>query len=623
MSRIHILDEDTIKQIAAGEVVERPASVIKEVIENSIDAEAKKILVRVDTNDFFSISIEDDGYGINKDDIEKVFINHATSKILKFKDLESLNTMGFRGEALSSISAVSESIELTTLSKEKQEGAKALFSSGKLEISDFKKATNGTTISIINLFKNIPARQKFLKSKNTEVRNIIETFINTSLIFIDIHFELSIDNKNVLKLPKTKNLRDRINDAFGKEISNKLIEINYQYENFEVIGYVGLPEIFTQSKKIQYFYINNRFVKSQTINSAIKKASAGLAHRDLNPLFFLNLKTNPSSFDINVHPRKTEVKFENEQEIFLTIYKLIKQKLLNGLNPLNVNTSDKNNFNFLKVSNGPKNTPYAQKSTDMLQINSDTNSNKNLSIRRSSNAIDKGIELNRLLLENMDYGNKHANNNSFVSEDKIEYTSNKPTVNKAIQIMQTYILFEFESELYIADQHAAAEKINFDKLVSNIGLINKKDLLVAHIHEFKNKFEMDAFMSQIHEFEQLGFEISEAGNNTIKVDSVPLIGEINDINSLIESSLNPVENDFDLSYIDLNNLKMSKSLYLKIATIACHSSLRAGQSLSNTEATELANSIVNLHGPLTCPHGRPLLVKYNENDLKKIFRRNL
>lgn len=625
VSRIKLLDEETIKQIAAGEVVERPASVVKEIVENSIDAGSTKIVVKVDTKEYFSISIEDNGHGIQKDDIDKVFINHATSKISKFKDLEALNTMGFRGEALSSISAVSESIELMSLNAGETIGSRAIYTDGRIETSDFKKPTSGTIISINSLFKNVPARQKFLKSKNTEVRNIIETFINTSLLFTDIHFELIIDNKTSTLLPKTKLFKDRLYDAFGGNISKNLIQVDYESEHLNISGFLGVPEIFSQNKKTQYIYINRRYVKNQTIISAIKKASTGLAHRDLNPVFFLNLSLHPSKFDINVHPRKTEVKFENEQEIFLNIYKLTKQLLISNLNQITSNGDIKSEDNAGIFTNrqNSENHGYSQRFNELSLNYKDTFSQTTAKDTLNGKHIRQGLEVNRSLFESLDYRNNDVDNVNFVSETHENYSSSHKVITKAFQIMKTYIVFEFNSEMYIVDQHAAAEKINFDLLVKKTGIIEKKNLLIPHIHEFKSKFEMDTFLSQLDEFSELGFEISEAGNNTIKIDSIPLIGDVQDISSLIDSSISQTDNDFDLNYIELNNLKITKSIYLKMATIACHSSLRAGQSLKEIEAIDLAKKVMKLEGPLTCPHGRPILIKYNNYELEKLFRRNL
>lgn len=625
MSRIKLLDEETIKQIAAGEVVERPSSAVKEIIENSIDAGSTKIVVKVNTNDYFSIFIEDNGHGIQKEDIEKVFINHATSKISTFQDLERLNTMGFRGEALASISAVSESVELITKNENDATGSRANCVKGKIEVSDFKKPSTGTIISVNNLFKNIPVRQKFLKSKSTEVRNIIETFINTALFFTNIHFELIVDKKTVLLLPKSKTLKDRIYDAFGSDISNKLISVNYKDDSLNIVGFLGTPEIFTQHKKIQYIYVNKRYVKNQIILSAIKKASTGLAHKDLNPVFFLNFELNSSKFDINVHPRKTEVKFENEQEIFLKIYKLTKQLLAQSLNPsLPSNVSDTINSKEM-IINDEDRQKYSNSQIDsnLLTKERDTFFFKNQLNKSNRKIIDKGIEINRMLLQSLDNNHKYVDDKIYVSENRINYGSTENKVVKAFQIMKTYIVFEFNSQMYIVDQHAAAEKINFDLLIQNMGSIEKRSLLVPHIHEFTNKFEMDSFLSQLNEFLELGFEISVVGNNTIKIDSIPLIGDIKDISDLIDSATNQQENDFDLNYIGLNNLKITKSTYLRIATIACYSSLRAGQPLTDDEAVQLANKVINLKGPLTCPHGRPILIKYNPYELEKIFKRNL
>ncbi|MEG1142391.1 MAG: DNA mismatch repair endonuclease MutL [Clostridia bacterium] len=327
IKRINILDDLTINKIAAGEVVERPSSVVKELIENCIDAGSSKVIIDIVDGGKKVIKIIDNGSGIASSEVDKSFLRHATSKINKIDDLYDLYSLGFRGEALASISAVSK-LEMITKTKDEAVGTKVYVEGGKIIYKEPIGSNNGTTIFIKDIFYNTPVRQKFLKSTHTETINISDLINKLAIGNPNIQFRYINNNKAMLNTPGDNKLISVIRSIYGKDVCENLIEINYECKYFKISGYIGSNNIYRSNKNLQHIYINKRFVKSKIILDAISEAYKSIVPINKHAICFLNMQIDPSSIDVNIHPTKLEIKFENEQELYVELRDYIKSKLL-------------------------------------------------------------------------------------------------------------------------------------------------------------------------------------------------------------------------------------------------------------------------------------------------------
>jgi DNA mismatch repair protein MutL len=615
VGKINILNQELINLIAAGEVVERPSSVVKELVENSIDSGANQIIINIENSGKDLIEVIDNGSGIDFEDAEKVLTQHATSKISSKDNLENINTMGFRGEALASIAEVSA--ETIVLSRSiSHEGLNITKSNNDIRISVSKKSDIGTQIRISGLFKNIPARLKFLKKDSTELKHLIDTFINTALPFNDIYFELNHNGKNILKLTKRVNLIDRIYEISNKELSSNLIYNLAESNNINIEGFVGNTSSGQKGNKYQYIFINNRFIKSGLIFTAIKQAYRGFLHRDLNPCYFLFLTLDPKSFDINVHPRKLEVKFEDERIIFSTVYNFVK-KLLENESKSTIHESLNNHFTKdIAEDDEPRENPDFIKSA----FKSDFRLPNAKSSTKPRN-VKSALNFTKTLFDDR----TDLRNNSVVNDlQKPEIDLQKGFIREYQQIFNPYILFEEGGVLNFIDQHAAAEKIAFEKILKNIGKVQTKPLLIPQIFEFKNSAEKEEILESKVELDSIGFIIDDFGGSTIQISEIPELLEIKDFPETMSEFLkSPEQVGIEIDMDKLAKFRISESLYLKVATIACHGSIRAGQKLEKMEMERIVNDLMELDNPGNCPHGRPVLWKLPKTQIEKNFNRDI
>jgi DNA mismatch repair protein MutL len=630
MSQIKLLPQELINLIAAGEVVERPSSVLKELLENSIDAGSSEIIVNIEEAGNKLIEVKDNGHGINIVDAPLVLEQHATSKIKEFKDLENIYTLGFRGEALASISSVSEFTIIKSKSKS-EEGLEIIKSNKGVEIIEKTNSRVGTTISIHNLFANIPARKKFLKKDSTEESHLMDTFIQTVLPYIDIHFELYIDKKLVYKLTRTNSLNNRVFEVFGKTTAKNLFENSTNINNIEITGLIGNSFIAKKTNKQQYLYINNRFVKSNLIAAAINQAYIGHIHRDLKPSYFLFLHLDPKVFDINVHPRKLDIKFSDDKIIFNNVYNFVKKTLeqysKNLLNQVS------NPDNSPKFNNIIRSSDAIYKETTKTQPSRGKNENylsNKTSIPRQNRIKDSISFTKELFSFSNDTKIDQNNHNKFVDESIVNdlvmansYRSSNENITP-FQIFNTYICYERQDSLIIIDQHAAAEKVLFEKLIDQLGKVLTKPLLIPEIINLSNSLEKRRILEIKKELEEIGFLIEDFGGESISVNEIPEFSEINEFNLIINDFLKD-ENDLGVMINNevINEYQISKSSYLKIATLACHGAIRAGQSLSKEEMLNLIKDIQKIKTNLNCPHGRPILWELPKSLIEKNFNRDI
>ena len=640
MNRINILDEHTSNKIAAGEVVERPSSVVKELVENSIDANSKNITIEIEDGGASLIRVIDDGVGIHNLDIEKAFLPHATSKIKTVEDIYSINTLGFRGEALPSIASVSK---LTFKSKLYgcDFGKEIILEGGeKISLSDIGM-NNGSLIEVKDLFFNVPARRKFLKSNSREGSLISDIVLRIALSNPNVSFKLFNNGKKILHTYGDGNLNNVIRNIYGKSISENVLNFNFESETLKIYGYIGKEIIAKGSRNNESIFVNNRYIKNKTIVAAVENAFKSFSTVNKFPFFVIFIDLLPDSIDVNIHPTKAEIKFKDERFIYKKVFDIIHETLKEDI------------FNSFSIENKPVNKEIIEEIKLDLDIENTINKESAISnnkFEHSINDIYKNITIQDVTVEE-DLYNKlketnrnnnseslnnetvHENNNInyFIKDNKSTSSSNSvinddnlqgskinsakfPNLRVIGQFSKTYILAEYLDTLYIIDQHAAHEKIIYEKYIKDIESndIIVQQLLIPCIIDLSLD-DYECYKENISIFTNAGFIIDEFGGNTIAIKEVPyFLGKLDTKNFL-------------LSIIDnLKNLGSGKTTEVKlnkIATIACKAAVKANDYLTQIEMEKLISDLRYIDNPFNCPHGRPIIIKFTEYELNKKFRR--
>ena len=600
MPDIKQLSEEVANQISAGEVVERPASVVKELVENSIDADSDRILVEIENGGKDLIRVKDNGIGIGKENIEKAFSRYATSKIEKISDLYSLNTLGFRGEALASISSVSK---LTALSKakDKLKGVKIVYHGGKQIKKETAACPEGTDIKVEDLFYNTPARYKYLKTKTTEFGHISKIITQESLSYPEIKFNLKHNNKNVLSTPGSGELKDAIYAIYGNEIFSKLNYLEFEDKYINIKGFISEPSLTRSSRIHEMFFVNKRAVYSRTLSKAVESAYKGLIPKNKYPIVFLFVKLNPILVDVNVHPAKKQIKFSRNKIIKSVVKEGIKEKL-NELNPA-VQYKVKNNKSY---EDKVKDNEVENDRNIKLDFSKDNDNKKNLNTNANDNKDNKNISINNdnnktKKDKNINNINKKTNNNS----------NNMAIKNIFGQVFLSYILVETEKNLYIIDQHNAHERILYDtfyKKYKSDKSVSQK--LLTPINLELTPSEVEIIKNNQNQIQELGFDFEAFGGNSILIQSVPEIitkkSVKNEIREIIDKLIN--EDNID------NSADMIKDM---IEFMACRSAIKADENLNKSEIEKLVIDLFESSNPFRCPHGRPILIKMSREDIDK------
>ena len=628
---IKLLDKNTISKIAAGEVIENPASVVKELIENSIDAHSKNIKIEIKGGGIELIKIVDDGDGIEKNDIELAFAQHATSKLKDINDLEDISSYGFRGEALSSIAVISN---VTLITKRRVDnnnyGYKYVVDiSNEKKSSDIEEfpSNNGTTIEVKNLFYNVPVRKKFLKGIPKENAQILDTVIKIAISRPDISFTLFIEDKVRFKSNGDNNIKNILFSLYGREIIDNLVSLEDTINDVRIEGYIAKPIIARNTRNDEIYYINDRYIKSKIINTAIENAYEEYLMQHKYPFVIIKINIDGRKVDVNVHPKKMEVRFSSDEYIYYAVYNAI-HKMLNNLEliheeKLNDYTQDddeeyiKNddiliNNNYYKSDNNDLNI-----SNDEINKNFNNNGFQNLKTSIDSlpsledtlnKKIPSGINLFNL------YENLNKNNVEKYTETSFIKTSLSDDHKYIGQIFGTYILVEYENKLYIIDQHAAHEKINFEKIMSSYknGEVLSQKIFPSIILKL-TPLQYTAVTENIEAFEKVGFEITSFGDNDIKVDSVPY--------NIFNIGNEKLLMDIIDSFVDDKNKEHYDSIAEKVASIACKKSIKANYILSKEEVKELLRDLFKLDNPYNCPHGRPTIISLSKQEFEKKFGR--
>lgn len=607
MGKINILENHVANQIAAGEVVERPASVVKELVENSIDAGSTKIEVNIKDGGLELIQVKDNGEGIFEDDVEKAFSRHATSKIISGKDLFRLTSLGFRGEALPSIAAVSR---LTLKTSATNDGRGIQLQSEGGRILDRKEIAyiKGTEVSVQEIFFNTPARLKYLKSLQTELGHITDYMNRLSLGYPNISFTLIHNDRQIIRTNGNGNLSHVIAAIYGTGVAKNMLEIQGENLDFNISGFISKPEITRANKNHISLFVNGRYIKNFLLSQAIIKGYKSLLMVNRFPIAVLHIKMDPSLVDVNVHPAKLEARFSKEQELS----KFIEEKVYKVLN--------REAFIREPVKSNP-NIRYQHVQQDAFDFNLEIK--ENLPFFKKSNIdsddISKKLPYNKNLNNENLKSDNHDKLNTFeeeVTPKRIEEKESEklPFLDPIAQIQGTYIVAQNENGLYLIDQHAAHERIKYE---NNLDLMNEEDmasqeLLIPLTMDFP-KTEIDQIMSNLEELKESGLEIEPFGPQTILIRSTPQwIPKGKEI-EFIEKIIIMVTNE--------NKLKYEELRHDLVAGISCKSAIKANKYLTKKEMEVLIEQLRQTQNPFSCPHGRPTIIHFSYNDIEKMFKR--
>ncbi len=606
MGKIYLLDESTINKIAAGEVIERPASIVKELTENSIDAGATAVSIEIQEGGKSYINVSDNGIGILKEDAERVFYRHATSKIKSSKDLQGILTLGFRGEAMASIAAVSE-VELKTKAEEDTSGSHLIIKGGKLITNEDIGYPAGTSVTVRHLFYNTPARLKFMKSDTAEQSAIVDIVEKLALTNTGISIKLTVNNKVVLHTPGNGDLLSVIHCIYGKNISKAMLPLEYSNDIISIEGYIGKPEIARGNSTYMTFSINKRYIKNRMMAEAMKQAYKTLLMNNRYPFSIINIDLKSDMIDVNVHPTKQEIKFSDDRAIFNTLYLAVK----NCLN---------NNRLVFESFDEPK-EPQATHATAYQNIGSDTSSLYEIKheYRPVKEQYDQLSYEKESASPRIDSFRKQFDYESKIKETgadkKVENILHSMVINIIGQLFGTYILGQYEDTFYLIDQHAAHERIMFEHIKEkyNTKSIPVQELLMPVIVEL-SPAEKLLYTDNSLIFQNLGFEIEWFGENTLAIRAIPIImGE-------------PCSGEFFSNILD--SLKESggsvaSPLEKIIISMACKNAIKAGDRISPEETRELIDRLMKTSQPYTCPHGRPTIITMSRYELEKKFKRVL
>lgn len=592
MKNINILDSNTIDKIAAGEVVERPSAVVKELVENSIDANADAVTIEIKDGGISFIRITDNGEGIDRSQVKKAFMRHATSKIKSVEDLISVTSLGFRGEALSSISAVGK-VEFLTKTKTDFIGTRYVVEGGRECVFEDAGIPDGTTIIVRDLFFNVPARKKFLKSPSSEGNNITELIEHMILSHPNISFKY-IYNGNVKLQSSGKNdIKSCIYNVYGRDIANGLIEVKSIRDDISIHGFIGKPELARATRNFEIYFVNNRFIKSTLIDRALEEAYKDYLMLHKYPTVFLYFEIPSHLIDVNVHPTKREIRFFEGEALKCYIVDVIKNALINKelIKEIVEEHHEKPSVKESEINKEPFETINHI-------IESSYNNYYSSEIEKEDESTDINDKNEQLTLFD----------DKFISEESIKK-------HRIIgQLFNTYWLIEFENKLFIVDQHAAHEKVNYERLIKKLrNNENCSQNIYPPIVVSLSNAEAQYVTKYNDNFLNVGFTIEHFGGLDYTISTVPM--------ELL--SQNPADYFHEMldELMEGKNSKETETVNLKIATMACKASVKGNMHLSVFEADKLISELLTLDNPYNCPHGRPTIISFSKYEIEKMFKR--
>lgn len=654
MSKIQVLDNFISEQIAAGEVIERPSSVIKELVENAIDAKAHNITVEIKNGGTTYMRISDDGIGMSKEDAQKCVLRHATSKIKSLNDLFSIDTLGFRGEALASICVVSK-LQIITKTSDSLYGSNLYFEGGKLESIEDSGCPDGTTIIVRDLFYNTPARLKFLKkdsSESSKVQNVVEKI---ALSKPEISFNFIKDDVSVFQTNGNGNLKECIYSILGKEISNNISEVSYELNGVKVEGYISLPVTVRGNRGLELFFVNGRYITTKMLSIAVEQAYRNLIMKGKYPICVLNIYIDSSKIDVNVHPAKLEAKFSEEKLVFDTIYFGCKNAL-NGKDYLSISESKPvttistndtvNEQMFSKKDNSITSSASEEKKFEKdlfenVQLWNNTNEPK-MSFSQNIPDTNTSIDVSHLFSSNQMISNDNKvysednhkdidildedipsllNFNPIKIDNEEDVITEEPSDNFSFdsnnliiigEAFKTYIIFQIDDKLYILDKHAAHERIIFNKFKTMDLLKDVQQMFVPAIIDLSS-YDYDIFINNEDLIKDIGFTCEHFGNQSIKISAVPIFLMKKNIKDIFLSCLSEIDKS--------KNLDKNSILDNLLHTMSCRSAIKAGDFTSEFEMKKFVEKVIFDDNVRFCPHGRPCIREFDRTDLEKLFKR--
>ncbi len=644
MAHITVLDQNTINKIAAGEVIERPASVVKELLENAIDAKATAVTVEIRDGGISFIRVTDNGSGIPKEEVPTAFLRHSTSKIQSVEDLFTVSSLGFRGEALSSIAAVAK-VELITKTPEQISGTRYQIEGGKERTLEEIGAPEGTTFLVRDLFYNTPARQKFLKTAQTEGAHVASLVEKIAMSHPEVSVRLIQNNQNKLHTSGNHNLKDMIYTVFGREIAANLLPVEHEEEIFSIRGFAGKPVIARSNRNFENYFINGRYVKSSLVAKAIEEAYRPFLMQHKYPFVLLHLKIEPEYLDVNVHPTKMELRFREEEEIYKKIYEAVSRALAQKELIPQVSLDKKKDIDEEKREE--KRAPHPEP----FEVRRKEEAEKKLAQERAQNqdvVYENKAVYGRIAESSPSWLDEESVPQKPVSTQKMEGLAGKakeletaaPLPNHTLpkekqldlfeekllepksrkrhkligQLFDTYWLVEFDQNLYIIDQHAAHEKVLYEKTMASLKTREFTSQMVSPPMILTLSGQEKRLLEKYKTyFTEIGFELEPFGDREYALRAVP-----DNLFSIAKKELfmEMLDNLAD------DILKGSPDLiYEKVASMSCKAAVKGNHSMSAMEADHLIDQLLQLENPYACPHGRPTIISMSKYELEKKFKR--
>ena len=624
-SIIHVLDEKTANKIAAGEVVERPSSVIKELTENALDAGATTVEIEIADGGSSYMRVSDNGSGMSEEDAKKSIIRHGTSKISSIEDIFSITSLGFRGEAVPSIAAVSELV-MTTRMNDTDLAFRMVLSGGSVKEEEHTGASVGTTMEVRNLFFNTPARKKFMKSERTESSKISDIITKLALTRPDVSFTFINNGRTVLQTGGTGDDLETIAAIYGAAVAKEVFPVTYENENFTIHGYVGKPSLLKSTRAWQTCIVNRRVIHNAVVFKAIENAYHAMLPKSGYPFALLYVETDPATIDVNVHPAKTEIKFADEQQMYRAVYHCIITALMSREKPEQIATPVNLSPRQIEKAVPAKEVENRQGSftfstpreggfsTEGRRNNGGSLEHGYVPVQRQDKPYtpEPHVKAYAAGEENPFSAVREELSESVKEHSVIHFDGDEDVFIPLGAVADCYIVAKKGEDLYIIDQHAAHERVRYDKFCKRTESMPSQQLLTAEFVEADSS-DMQLFSEKEEVFRDLGYIYTEAGPTTLRMEAIPA-----DLpTSHIADSLQEICHILHESpQTDKATLRHSSLAYL-----SCHGAVKAGDTLNVREMKELLEALFHTETPYVCPHGRPIIVRFTPGELAKLFKR--
>lgn len=616
MPNIQVLDQNTINKIAAGEVIERPVSVVKELLENAIDAKATAITVEIRDGGISFIRVTDNGCGIPPEEISLAFLRHSTSKIRSVEDLFAVSSLGFRGEALSSIAAVAQ-VEVITRISQNLTGTRYQIEGGAEKSIEEIGAPEGTTFIVRNLFYNTPVRKKFLKTAMTEGAHVGELVEKIALSHPGVSVRFIQNNQNKLYTSGNHSLKDIIYTVFGREITSNLLEISVHYEAISVEGFAGKPVIARNNRNFENYFINGRYIKSNIINKAIEEAYHPFMMQHKYPFTMLQIRIEPELLDVNVHPTKMELRFQNGEQVFTAVRDAISSALMKRELIPEAQFDKKEEEKEKKTDFGEKRIPLPEpfernrikelEHTGKPESESKPNPTEYHAVCREEKVAEKAAGYKAVKRE-------PTEKQMDLFEERLLEPKSRSRHKLIGQLFDTYWLVEFNDHLYIIDQHAAHEKVLYEQTMMALAERKQTSQMIDPPIILTLSGREEALMTRYRKiFQDMGFEIEPFGGREYAVRAVP-----DNLFSIAQKSLLMEMLDGLSEDMAAGN---SAIIYERVASLSCKAAVKGNHSMNIAEADYLIDQLLDLENPYACPHGRPTIISMSKYELEKKFKR--